>query len=360
MTLARFVFKHFLPVFIGAVLVLTFVAFMGQFIKIFNLAMVKGISPFWVAECFGFVLPNFLSFTLPVAFLVTLMLTLGQLAETGELLGLRAAGFSAFEILWPILAFALALSALLMWVNHNAGPSGWNAFKNRYAAAASKVASVAPEPKSFLNLGAWKLYAGEVDRRSGAMSDVHLFRYRGEAMSMTVAAKKGAFRLEPGRGMHLDLIDGELARPSAEDPERITRAMFQAYSIFVPFGVDIDLSRDPLPIELTTGQLKDRLRAAPPGRGTWEIISEKASRSANALSPLVFFWAAFPLGLRLEKRGRALGLAMSLGLLFFHYGFQILGLSLGRRGPLLAELAPWLGDAAYLAGGSWMIWRGKV
>jgi lipopolysaccharide export system permease protein len=329
--------------------VLTFVAFMGQFTKIFNVALVKGIPLGWVGECFLLVLPNFLALTLPIAFLVAMMLCLGGLAETGELLALRASGFSPVQVLWPFIVVAALMTAFLLELNHDAGPSGWHSFKDRFAAAASKVASVDPEPRTFVSLGEWKLFSAEVDRSVGRLGDVHLFRYKNESMSMTVNAKTGRYKLSPGRGISLSLSDGDLVRPASNDPARMIRAHFQQYDIFVPFGADVDVHREPIPTELTTASIRKKLEGELKPGERFELTTEAVSRSAESFTPLIFLWAAWPLGLRLSKKGRAVGLSLSLAIMFAYYGLLVLGVSMGRRGLWQARLAPWAGDAACAA-----------
>jgi lipopolysaccharide export LptBFGC system permease protein LptF len=352
MTLARYLLKNFIPTFLFALAVLTFVSFMGQFTKIFNVALVKGIPLAWVGECFMLVLPNFLADTVPIAFLVALMMTLGHLAETGELLALRASGFSPGQVLWPFLIVAAVLSSGLLELNHESGPAGWNKFKNMYAAAVSKVASVDPEPRTFSTLGQWKLYSNDVDRAIGGLTDVHLFRYKNESMSTTVTAKTGRYKLKPGQGIDLILFDGDLVRPGTDDPTRIVRAHFDEYDLFVPFGADVDLKREPIPTELTTAKIDEKLRGSLEPGDRWELTTEAVSRSAESFTPLVFLCAAWPLALRLEKRGRAIGLALSLAILFAYYGLVMLGVSLGRKGLWQARLAPWAGDAACVGVGA--------
>src|SRR3989304_5927759 len=112
--LPRYFLRVFLPVFLLCLAVFAGVLLMNHFLKLFNLAVMKGISPLWIASCFARLLPFVLSVALPMAYLVALLITLGRLSESGEVLALRASGFSFREITWPFLAVGALLSAFLL------------------------------------------------------------------------------------------------------------------------------------------------------------------------------------------------------------------------------------------------------
>src|SRR5258708_15512939 len=136
---------------------------MNQFLRLFNLAVLKGISPLWILACFARLLPYFLSLALPMAFLVALLLTLGQLSESGEIMALRSSGFSFAEILWPYFAMAVLFSAALFYINHKASPEGFHSFRNRYESAVAQVSRLDLEPGTFTEIGEWKLFARGVE-----------------------------------------------------------------------------------------------------------------------------------------------------------------------------------------------------
>ena len=104
--LPRYCLRLFAPVFLLCLSVFTGVLLMNNFLRLFNMALLKGISLFWILGCFLRLLPYFLSLALPMAFLVATMVTLGQLSEQGEVMALRASGFSFLDLTWPFLAMA--------------------------------------------------------------------------------------------------------------------------------------------------------------------------------------------------------------------------------------------------------------
>ncbi|MFA6319223.1 MAG: LptF/LptG family permease [Elusimicrobiota bacterium] len=345
--LTRYLLRSYFPAFLMALGAFLFILLMQYFLRLFNLAVMKGISLLWIMACFARLLPYFLSLALPMAFLVALLLTLGHLSETGEVLAMRASGWSFSEILAPFLTAALALSGLLFYVNHKASPDGFHSFRNAYVQAADRVARVDIEPRTFFPLGDWRFYAEEVGR-DGEVSGVRLVKLKGQYARLRVSAKDGKAVIEHGRGVSLELHSGSLQWPN-EDPGSLTTATFGRYRLFVPFVDPQKAQRDPDIPELDTFSLLERVHSDKIELSKRrEYATEAALRSAGAAAPFALFWVACPLGLRLERRSRAIGFALSLLVMFVFYGLLALGVGIGRRDMELSFWAPWLPHAAAL------------
>lgn len=331
------------------------VLLMDQFLRLFTLAMLKGLPPWWILACFARLLPSFASLALPMSFLVAAMVTLGQLADSGEAMALRASGFSYREIARPFLWTSLVLSALLLYVNHKAGPEGFHSFRRRTSEAGQKLARIDLQAGVFTPIGPWRLFARGADAASGRLEGVYLVR-PGKSEAVRLSAERGRLELDAGRGVNLELEDGRLQLPSA-DPKKYASGRFDRYTVFVPLAAppvprDLDIQ------EMVTRELRARAAdASVPRDRRLEYLVEATARSASALSPFIFFWIGVPLGLGLRRRARGADFAASLLVMFAFYGLLVLGVSLGRRHEALAATAPWLADAAGLAAGAWLTRR---
>ncbi|MFI5363559.1 MAG: LptF/LptG family permease [Elusimicrobiota bacterium] len=295
--LPRYIIRQFLPTFGAGLALFLGVLLMNQFLRLFTLAVLKGLPFWWILSCFSRLLPSFAGLAVPMAFLVAAMVTLGQLADTGEVMALRASGFSFFEIARPFLWLAVALSLLLVLINHKSGPEGFHAFRKRTSEAGEKMAKIELRSGAFTPLGPWRLYARQADPNSGKLEGVYLVR-PGESEAVRVNAERGTLKLETGRGVDLRLQDGEIQLPNS-DPERYTSGRFQEYDVYLPLSAPPEV-REPDIQEMTTPQLRARAAdASVPHDRRLEYVVETAARSAGAVSPFVFFWIAAPLGLGL-------------------------------------------------------------
>lgn len=352
--LPRYILRQFLPTFGLSLLLFFSVLLMNQFLRLFTLAVMKGLPLAWILSCFARLLPSFASLTVPMAFLVAVMVTLGSLSDSGEVMALRSAGFSYHEIVRPFLWTAVVLSVLLLAVNHKIGPDGYHSFRRETNEAGQKMAKIELRSRAFTPVGPWRLYAREADNATGRLEGVYLVK-PGRAEKVRVNAERGRLTLDPGRGVELELSDGQLQLPNA-DPDRYTSGSFERYRVFMPL-VEASAPRELDLQEMSTARLTARIRDPKVSHERrLESIVEKAARSASALSPLVFFWIAAPLGMGFKRRARGRDFAASLGVMFVYYGLLVVGISLGRRHDLLAPTAPWIGDAVGLVLG-WFLTR---
>ncbi len=351
--LPRYFLRMLAPIFLLCLGMFTGVLLMNNFLRLFNLALLKGISPLWIAGCFARLLPYFLSLALPMAFLVATMLTLGQLCEDGEVMALRACGFSFLELTWPFLGLALGLSGLLLYLNHKAAPEGIHSFRKQYAVAAQQLSKVEIQPGSFMPLGPWKLYAQRAEHDTGRLEGVYLVRSDKKDSGLRVSARRGLLSLASGQALDLTLEDGTLQMPNVE-PEKFTTGRFAHYRLRVPMSGAGDERQRALDIqEIDSAGLRDRIAAAETSaQSRNEYRVEFSLRSAAALAPFVFFWIAAPLSLRMTRHSRGMGFAASLLVLMAYYGFVTFGIGLGRRQDSLAGAAPWLANMAGLALGA--------
>lgn len=347
--LSRYLLRQFLPAFAVCLGLFIAVLLMQQFVKLFNMAVMKGISVFWIASCFARLLPYFLSLAVPMAFIVAMMLTLGALSENGEVLALRACGFSFLDMTWPFLALAMALSGLLFYVNHKAAPDGFHAFRQQYLQAAGQIARVDLQPGSFMRLGPWKLYAKKADSETGDLEGVYLIRSDGGG-GVRVSAARGRLGFVD-QAVSLELWSGQLQLPGQE-PAKLTAGGFESYHVRVPLAGVVSADRHLDIPELSTRKLRQRIRdETTEASRRLEYLVEVAVRSAAALSPFVFFWVAAPLGISFTKNSRGYGFAASLVVLLVFYGLLAAGIGAGRRDRKLSSVAPWAANVVVLGVG---------
>jgi lipopolysaccharide export LptBFGC system permease protein LptF len=346
--LSRYLLQTFLPHFLLALGLMVSVLVMIFYVKLIQWAAEKGISLSWTVSSFGDLSPYLLSLAVPVAFLVAFLLTLGQLSESGEVMAMRASGFSFLEILTPFFWTALALSLFLLPLNHAWSPRGYNVFRDSFREGLREITRLDFEAKTLMDIGPFKLFAEEVDTGGRALRHVRLYRPGVAQGGARIEADRGSWQLLKGRGIELTLEDGAIQLPNTSDPERLAVAHFDRYVVYVPF-ITRGFARTPGTRELTSAALRERLRQTITEENRADARTELAVRTASAVSPLVFFCIAAPLGLRTKHRGRSSAFAWSLVVLFGFYALLSLGIIIGSRSVSLAPYAPWLGDATTVA-----------
>jgi len=96
------------------------------------------------------------------------------------------------------------------------------------------------------------------------------------------------------------------------------------------------------------------------GQGGADLATRELTLGSKYAYPFAAFIAviiALPLAVRFGKRGRTLGIVLSVVLLFIYYAMVALAGAFGRNGSLDPYLAAWLPNIVMAAGGGWLIAR---
>jgi len=349
------------PYLVMALGIFSAVLFMNQFVRVFNTAVMVGASMDWVFYSLLQLLPMIMALAVPMSFQLALLLTLGNLSDTKEMLALRAAGFSAREIIWPAGVVAVVLSLMLFWVNSWVSPHGFKRFEQSKRLLAASISKVQIEPQSFFEINGWKLYAEEVDSSTGEMEGVHMVQQdSGGEYTVKINAPRGKFSLMRGRGFTISLENGEFQRVNAADSGSAIMAGFKSYKAFMPFDTKAVLNRELSLTEMTTPEILGKIghvKLVPVREAEYKI--EAMSRLAFALSPIVFFIISCPLGLSMMRAGKVRGMLLSIVILFAYYGAIASGASLGKKVLSLAWYSPWLADILGLGVGAYF-WKTRL
>ena len=129
--LDRYVSKELAPPFVIGVGVFTFSLFIDRIYQLTNLVITKNVPFHLVFSLLVFMLPPFLTLTLPLALLVALLLVCGRLAGDLEVSALRAAGVSPIRLFRPFVAAAVLTTLLIAWLTLAVTPWASAAFSTR-------------------------------------------------------------------------------------------------------------------------------------------------------------------------------------------------------------------------------------
>ncbi|MHB8713649.1 MAG: LptF/LptG family permease, partial [Trichloromonadaceae bacterium] len=179
------------PALLG-LLIFTFVLLMGRILKLVELVVNKGVPLGEILQLFAYLMPAFLVITLPLAFLLGVLLGFGRLSADNEVVALRASGIPIYGMLRPVLLLAVVCSLITGWLTLYGEPAGQNAFRDQVFEIASSRANVGILPRVFNDeFDGLVLYAGDVDERQGEMRGVFISDERIGATPAVILASQG-------------------------------------------------------------------------------------------------------------------------------------------------------------------------
>ncbi|ACC97677.1 Permease YjgP/YjgQ family protein [Elusimicrobium minutum Pei191] len=346
--ISKYMIKNLLTFFLGALFVLVFIFFMMHFIKLFNLAMTFGADMLWVFKTLVKLVPDVFSLCAPMAFQLAVLLTLGNMSENGEIIALRAAGFSFKEITKPLFIFALFLFLVIFSFTNWITPKNTKSFLDARNNVRGRIGKVILEPKTFMEIGDWSLYMESLDPKTNLMSQVRLLNKNDSANYTTkINALSGIVNVTSDY-VGLKLFDGQMQRVSSEDPSKIMAANFKSYHVTFPLVRakerrlrEEEFTTPQLIARIYSGELTDKERA--------EHKTNVAMRQVLALSPLVLVLLSCPLVFSFGKRAnKAWGMLWSIVIVLSFYMLLMAGVSLGKKYEIAAYFAPFLPIAAGL------------
>ncbi len=143
----RYIIREILSPTLLCLVIFTMVMVMGRAFKLVDLIINKGVSPLDILVLLATLLPTFFSVTLPLAFLMGIMIGLGRMSADSETVALKAAGFGLAKISIPVFAlafiFALLTGATNIWVK----PWGYRAFATKSFEIVRQKATIGLQPR---------------------------------------------------------------------------------------------------------------------------------------------------------------------------------------------------------------------
>ena len=338
----KYIAKSLLTLFAGILGILTFVIFMNHFIRVMNMAMNYGTSWGWVASSLLNLVPDVFCLSAPMAFQIAILLTLTTMSEHGELIALRAAGFSFKEIVRPLAGCAIILSVILFVMSNWVTPRSYQRVLDLRTEARSKITKVNLEPRTLLDLGEWQLYLEDLDPATNEAKKIQLIKTNDAgALSTKVNASRGKVVLT-NTAIGLQLHDGQMQRLDVKDPTAFTAANFDDYTMHI--SLFRNQTRRLRVGEMSTSKLLRRLHRTPLDKAVRnEYRTEISMRNVLAFSPIILLIVSCPIGFSLGKRtNKGWGMLFSVIIIFSFYLLMTLGISIGKKFGFLAYPAPWL------------------
>ena len=347
-TLARYLISEILPPFFFGLLAFTFVLLIARILKLIELVVTRGVPLLQIAKLLSLILPTFLELTVPMAFLLAILLGLGRLSHDQEILALKASGVSPLRILWPIAHLALIIAAITLLLTMVARPAANQALKKElYNIAKSRIGTALKEKVFNDDFPKILIYVEEIIPPGNTAQGVLIVDKRDPQRDDIILGKVAIISTdEQTNTLGLRLFDGSIYERQKKRPG-FSQTRFNIYD----FKLDLDdlvgpvKKKDSGPKEVslnhliaTIHQKEDSGVKAIPER------MELQQRFSFAFVPLIFCLLGVSLILlpRSARAGRSWGFLLCLFWLLTYYGLLSLGRALGDKGLLHPVPALWL------------------
>jgi lipopolysaccharide export system permease protein len=294
--LHRMIIGAFVGPFLVTFVIVLFILVMQFLWKYVDDLMGKGLEWYTLVELLTYATASFVPLAIPLAVLLSSIMTMGGLGENSELVPMRSAGMGLLRIMFPLLVFVLLIAGASLFFSNNILPLAELKFRSLLWDVTRKKPSMNLRPGVFYaGIDGFSIRVMDKDEDTGLLRDVLIYDHRApfQANRTVVRARTGTMqRSTDGLFLLLTLQNGHFYDEHGTIGSRpgrfaMTRGTFEQDEIrFDLTGMGLDRTDESLFKDhykmLTLGQLKqaqDSLRVK-----LGERVADQQMHLRNSLS----------------------------------------------------------------------------
>ncbi len=219
--LSRYLLGQLAAPFFFGLAALTSLMLLSQVAKKFGALVGKGLPWTVIAEVFALSIPFIVAMTLPMAVLLAVLYAFSHLAADNEITAMRASGISVYQVLAPVLAWGVFMSAFNFVFVDQVLPQSNARLRGLLIDIGRKkptfelreqVINEVPPSQYFLR-------AGRIDAATGRLKDITIYDLGGETSRRIIYADSGLMAYAEGQtDLSLRLYDGAIHQYRPSDP----------------------------------------------------------------------------------------------------------------------------------------------
>ncbi len=244
------IFKQFALLFVGTFFIALFVLMMQFVWRYIDVLIGKGLSLDVLAQLFWYMALMMVPQALPLAILLSSLITFGNLGESSELTAIKAAGISLLQTLKPLAFIVLLISGASFYFQNNIGPMSNDKVAQLIEAMKHKSPELEiPEGVFYDGIPQCNIYVQEKNLETGMLYGIMIYRMTGsyedaaiilaDSGSMRTTAEKKHLMLTLYSGEWFENMRSQELGNSASVPYR--RETFWKKDIVLDFDSEINL-----------------------------------------------------------------------------------------------------------------------
>jgi lipopolysaccharide export system permease protein len=350
-----YIIREISSLFLLGMIVFTLVMLLGRLLKLTDLVITRGVPLADVGRMIIYLMPSLLVFTIPMAFLLAVLLAFGRLSADNEITVMKAGGVSLVQLMPPVLVCGVVAGLLTLAASTLGVPWGNNAFKRlSFQVLKQNVAITIREKIFWDDIPGIVLYTDHYNEERHVITGVIIHDGRDPKRPLTIFASSGTVGTTPNQqDICLVLHNGSIHAAGKSEYRLVN---FQQYVMTVgnPGKNGVISSSEQ---EMTITELRRQI-AVPtlPAEQRLKMRAEWHARFAFPFAALVFAVVGMPLGMQNRRSGKSAGFSTSIAVLLAYYVLLSLLRTLAEKGTLPPGLALWLPNMIFLAIG-WQLLR---
>ncbi len=341
----RYILREISFPFFMTLFVFTFILLMGEILQLMDLMVNKGVSFIDISRAILFLMPSFLVFTIPIAFLISLLIGLGRLSGDNEITIFKASGISLYQLLSPIAFASLVTFIMTAFISFFLVPYSNCATRDLLFNIAKQKASIGIKEKVFNDdFKGLVLYAEKIPVHGNFMKGVFITTNQVGKERSTIIARKGYLVSDPESMSVILMLENGSTHTVNKDLKNYKKMDFSTYSINLDLKTAISEEKETTKEnkEMTVRELAGKIkRQNLKDTVKREMSIELNKRFSIPFSCIVFGILGIPLGIRKSMSGKSRGFTVGLLVVLIYYMLQLGGEALGETGKLPPMIGVW-------------------
>ncbi len=329
----RSILKELLISFAFSILFLNFVLMMEKLIRITRILSGSGSSFVDIARIILYLQPETLILTIPMALLLSVLLTYGRMASDNEITILQNAGMSFIKVSKPVIYLGIACFLLSLLMSFYLGPKGSTLLREKVSEILTKRAALTIEEGIFNTAFKDIVILVKEKPSQDVLKGLLIFDERNKEEQRLILSQEGHMAIH-GEGMSFALMNGKVYLSKKNSLTEISFKRYQFILTLTSAGFGRKKS-EMTPIELIAAS------EAQSGEKPKFITEFYRRLSMPALCFIIVFLAP-PLSLLAGKSGKLGGLTIGLGIFTFYYIILLYGENLSRAEKVPHFVGSWM------------------
>lgn len=347
--LRNYILKEILSPLMLSLIIITFAFLIGNIVKLADYVISKGVEMIYVWRLFICLIPNILSYAIPISVLTATLLAFGRLSSDNEITAMRATGINLYRISIPAIILGLLLSVLSLPLQDKIVPMAhYNArilIKEvglRYPAAYLEAGTFIRGFKDYILF----IYDIKYEKDRTIFKNIRIYQPQKDGPTRTVIAKRGELISLPDKNtVKLRLIDGTSEEPNPMNPKLFYKLNFKTYYITLTLDDSTMEEKGKKNKEMTFDELlKNAEELKKAGIDPTPLIRRLHKRIASSFASLAFILIGIPLAITARRSEKSIGIGLAFGLATIYWLLLAFGQVLATQDMLPIWLAMWFGN----------------
>ncbi len=326
--LVKYILKELLVYFVVAFLVFFMIFFVNQILLDMENLLSKSAPIDDVMRIMVYSIPMIIAQSAPYATLVGFLMCLGGMMSNNEILIFRAAGFSFFRILVPVISMGLLISIVSFFVNDYLMPLGRIKYNKLLRNIMQSTPTIELESNSVKHLDNSNIIMGTVT--DNTVSDLVLFNTDGDSDTIIIAGDSSLIgSKKEGVLMELTMNDATVISINRNEKQNFD-VLQSSKSTYNVFETTVMGTTRRSAGEMTTYDLKKEIKRLKEENGDESYVSfwimEFYKKFSIPFGSVFFSFLAFSIAFLFGKHnGLTMGLFLGIIICVLNWAMQILG-----------------------------------